>query len=114
MMASLRHAFTAIWDLERPRGYFRGKLRDVALVGLAGAFLIAAFALSVTAQLVAETGTDVAAALGERRRCALHDRRARKRAARRDGRTSWSTASCRPRPCTRARVAERARGSSRL
>jgi membrane protein len=64
MMAALRHAFTAIWDLERPRGYFRGKLRDVALVGLAGAFLIAAFALSVTAQLVAETGTDVAAALG--------------------------------------------------
>ena len=110
MMASLRHAFTAIWDLERPRGYFRGKLRDVALVGLAGAFLIAAFALSVTAQLVAETGTDVAAALGwESGGGALStigELASVLLAV--TGASSWFTASCRPRPCN-SRTCGRAR-----
>lgn len=64
MMASLRRAFGAVWGLERPPPFVRGKLRDVALVAGAGAFLVGAFALSVVAQVVSETGTDVAGALG--------------------------------------------------
>jgi membrane protein len=64
MMASLRRGFGAVWGLERPPPYVRGKLRDVALVAGAGAFLVAAFALSVVAQVISETGTDVAGALG--------------------------------------------------
>ena len=64
MMASLRRAFAAVWGLERPPPFVRGKLRDVALVAGAGAFLVGAFALSVVAQVVSETGTDVAGALG--------------------------------------------------
>jgi membrane protein len=64
MMASLRRAFTAVWDVEQPSPFVRGKLRDVALVGLTGAVLVGAFALSVVTHVVVETGTDVASALG--------------------------------------------------
>jgi membrane protein len=64
MMASLRRAFGAVWGVEQPPPYVRGKLRDVALVAGAGAFLVGAFALSVVAQVVSQTGTDVAGALG--------------------------------------------------
>jgi membrane protein len=63
MMASLRRAFTAVWELERPT-FVRGKLRDVAVVGVTGAVLVGAFAFSVVAHVAVETGTDVAAALG--------------------------------------------------
>jgi membrane protein len=64
MMASLRRAFAVVWGVERPPPFVRGKLLDVALVAGAGALLVAAFALSVVAQVVVETGTDVADALG--------------------------------------------------
>lgn len=63
MMASLRRAFIAIWELERSP-FVRGKLRDVAVVGVTGAVLVGAFALSVVAHVAVEAGTDVAAALG--------------------------------------------------
>src|SRR4029453_4139391 len=57
-------AFGAVWGVERPPPYVRGKLRDVALVAGAGAFLVGAFALSVVAQVVSQTGTDVAGGPG--------------------------------------------------
>jgi membrane protein len=63
MMASIRRAFVIIWATEG-QPYVRAKLRDLALVGCAGALLVVAFGLTVVAQLVVQTGTDVAAALG--------------------------------------------------
>ena len=64
MMASIRIAFRVIWDRERGPTYVRGKLRDLALVGCAGALVVAAFALSVLVRIVVETGTDLADAVG--------------------------------------------------
>jgi membrane protein len=63
MIASLRRAFVIVWGAESPP-FVRAKLRDLALVGCAGALLIVAFGLTIVAQLVVQTGTDVAAALG--------------------------------------------------
>jgi membrane protein len=64
MMASLRIAFRVIWDRERGATYVRSKLRDFALVGLAGALVVTAFALSVIVRIVVETGSDLSDALG--------------------------------------------------
>jgi len=64
MMSSLRRAFGTVWGVERPPPYVRGKLLDVALVAGAGAFLVGAFALSVVAQVISETGTNIAGAVG--------------------------------------------------
>ena len=64
MMTSLRLAFGVVWAAERRATYVRGKARDVLLVAFAGALLVAAFALSVVAQVAVETGTDAADALG--------------------------------------------------
>jgi membrane protein len=64
MMAALRAATRLIWEVEARPPYVRGKLRDVVLVGLAGALVVAAFALSLVAQTAVEAGSDLAAALG--------------------------------------------------
>jgi membrane protein len=64
MMASIRIAFRVIWDRERGPTYVRSKLRDFALVGLAGALVVTAFALSVIVRIVVETGSDLSDAVG--------------------------------------------------
>jgi membrane protein len=64
MMASVRLALAVVWSVERRPRFVRAKLGDVALVACAGALLVGAFGLSVVAHVVAETGTNVAAALG--------------------------------------------------
>lgn len=63
MMASIRVAFRVVWEVPGPR-YVRGKIRDFLLVGLAAALLLVAFGVSLTAQLVAEAGKGVSAAVG--------------------------------------------------
>jgi membrane protein len=64
MMASLRIAFRVIWDRESGPTYVRSKLRDFALVGLAGCLVVVAFALSVIVRIVVQTGSDLSGALG--------------------------------------------------
>jgi membrane protein len=64
MMASIRIAFRVIWDRERGPTYVRSKLRDFALVGFAGALVVAAFACSVLVRIVVETGSDLSDAVG--------------------------------------------------
>ena len=64
MMASIRIAFRVIWDRERGATYVRSKLRDFALVGLAGALVVAAFGLSVIVRIVVETGVSFSDWLG--------------------------------------------------
>ncbi|MGH3136014.1 MAG: YihY/virulence factor BrkB family protein [Gaiellaceae bacterium] len=64
MMASLRIAFRVIWNRESGPTYVRSKLRDFALVGLGGALVVAAFALSVIVRIVVQTGSNLSAALG--------------------------------------------------
>jgi membrane protein len=56
MMASIRIAFRVIWDRERGPTYARSKLRDFALVGLAGVLVVAAFAFSFVVRFIVETG----------------------------------------------------------
>jgi membrane protein len=63
-MASIRIAFRVIWDRESGPTYVRSKLRDFAIVGLAGALVVGAFALSVIVRVVVETGSDLSDALG--------------------------------------------------
>jgi membrane protein len=57
MMASIRIAFRVIWDRERGPTYVRSKLRDFALVGLAGVLVVTAFAFSFVVRFIVETGT---------------------------------------------------------
>lgn len=64
MMASLRIAFRVVWDRDSGPTYVRSKLRDFALVGAAGALIVAAFALSVIVRIVVETGSDLSDAVG--------------------------------------------------
>jgi membrane protein len=64
MMASVRLALAVVWSVERGPRFVRAKLGDVALVAGAGALLVGAFGLSVVAHVVAETGANVATALG--------------------------------------------------
>jgi len=64
MMASIRIAFRVIWDRESGPTYVRSKLRDFAIVGLAGALVVGAFALSLIVRVVVETGSDLSDALG--------------------------------------------------
>ena len=59
MMASIRIAFRVIWDRERGATYVRSKLRDFALVGLAGVLILAAFALSLVVRILVETGVSL-------------------------------------------------------
>jgi membrane protein len=63
-MASIRIAFRVIWDQERDPMYVRGKLRDFALVALAGILVVSAFAISVIVRIVVQTGSDLADAFG--------------------------------------------------
>jgi membrane protein len=63
MMASIRIAFRVVWELPGPT-YVRGKLRDLVLVGLAGALVLIAFGVSLAAQLIAEAGKGLSDALG--------------------------------------------------
>ena len=64
MMASFRIAFRVIWDRDSSPAYVRSKLRDFAIVGLAGALVVCAFGLSVIVRLVVETGSGLSDALG--------------------------------------------------
>jgi membrane protein len=64
MMASLRSAFRAVWGSDADRPYVRGKLLDVALVIGAGVLVVAAFGLSLVVQMVTESSSEVAEALG--------------------------------------------------
>jgi membrane protein len=65
-MASFRIAFRVIWGQDRGPRYVRSKLRDFALVGLAGVLVIGAFGISVIVRVVVQTGSDLADALGWR------------------------------------------------
>ena len=64
MMASFRIAFRVIWGRDSGPAFVRSKLRDFAIVGLAGALVVCAFGLSVIVRLVVETGSDLSDALG--------------------------------------------------
>jgi membrane protein len=64
MMSSIRIAFRVIWDRESGPTYVRSKLRDFALVGGAGALVIAAFGISVIVRIVVQTGSDISDELG--------------------------------------------------
>jgi membrane protein len=63
MMASIRTAFRVIWEVPGPT-YVRGKLRDLLLVTLAGGLILAAFAASLIAQVIAQAGKGLSDALG--------------------------------------------------
>ena len=64
MMASFRIAFRVIWGRDSGPAFVRSKLRDFAIVGLAGALVVCAFGLSVIVRVVVETGSDLSGALG--------------------------------------------------
>jgi membrane protein len=64
MMASVRKAFRIVWDADARPNYVRGKIRDVALVGLAGALIVGAFALTVVAQIAVDAGAHLSDAIG--------------------------------------------------
>jgi membrane protein len=64
MMTTLRTATRVVWGADRGAPYVRGKLRDVLFVGLAGALVVGAFALSFVAQTAVQAGSDLADALG--------------------------------------------------
>jgi membrane protein len=64
MMGSVRKALRIIWGSERRPQYVRAKLRDLALVCVAGVLLIGAFLLSVVVQVVVEAGVDLSSAVG--------------------------------------------------
>jgi membrane protein len=64
MMTTLRTATRIVWDVDRGTPYVRGKLRDVLYVGVAGALVVGAFALSFIAQTAVQAGSDLADALG--------------------------------------------------
>jgi membrane protein len=64
MMASIRIAFRLIWEGDIGPTYVRSKLRDFALVAVAGVLVIGAFALSILVRVVVETGSELSDALG--------------------------------------------------
>ena len=64
MMASVRSAFRAVWGSDADRPYLRGKLLDVVLVLGAGVLVVTAFGLSLVVQVVTESSTEIAEALG--------------------------------------------------
>ena len=64
MMASIRIAFRLIWEGDVGPAYVRSKLRDFALVAVAGVLVIGAFALSILVRVVVETGSQLSDALG--------------------------------------------------
>ena len=64
MMASVRSAFRAVWGSEANRPYLRGKLLDLVLVLGAGVLVVTAFGLSLVVQVVTESSSDIAEALG--------------------------------------------------
>jgi len=64
MMTTLRTATRIVWDVDRGTPYVRGKLRDVVFVGVAGALVVGAFALSFIAQTAVQAGSDIADAIG--------------------------------------------------
>lgn len=64
MMTSLRVAARIVWDVDRGDPYVRGKLRDTLGVGLAGALVVGAFALSFVVQTAMQAGEHVADAVG--------------------------------------------------
>ena len=64
MMASVRSAFQAVWGSEAGRPYLRGKLLDLVLVLGAGVLVVTAFGLSLVVQVVTESSSEIAEALG--------------------------------------------------
>jgi membrane protein len=64
LMASIRTAFRVIWEATSGPTYVRSKLRDFALVGVAGVLVLAAFGLSVVGRIVVESGVSLAGHLG--------------------------------------------------
>ena len=115
-MASIRIAFRVIWDQERGPKYVRSKLRDFALVGLAGVLVIGAFALSVIVRVVVQTGSDLADALGWTGReasCRSSSKSRRPWSSCSPG-CSRSTASCHRCPAASSAVAERTCSGRRL
>lgn len=66
MMSSIRTAFRVIWEAEAGRPYVVRKLLDAVLVVGAGALVLAAFGLSVLAQVAVEAESDLASAIGWR------------------------------------------------
>jgi membrane protein len=64
MMTSLRVAARIVWDVDRGDPYVRGKLRDTLGVGLAGALVVGAFALSFVVQTAVQAGEHVADVVG--------------------------------------------------
>jgi len=64
MMFSVRSAFQAVWSSEAAQPYLRGKLLDFLLVLGAGLLIVTAFGLSVVVQVVTQSSTEIAEALG--------------------------------------------------
>jgi membrane protein len=63
MMASIRTAFRVVWEAEG-LPFARGKLRDLALVGLGAGLIFVAFGASLVTQVVARVGGDVSSTIG--------------------------------------------------
>jgi membrane protein len=64
MMGSVRIAFRAVWATEIDQPFLRSKALDVVLVLGTGLLIVAAFGVSVVAQLVTDTSTRVVDDLG--------------------------------------------------
>jgi membrane protein len=64
MTRSLRVALAVVWEAERRPDFVRGKLRDLAGLGVLAALVLFVFGLSLVTQVALQAGTSVTDALG--------------------------------------------------
>jgi membrane protein len=64
LMAAVRAALNAAWDLETGRSFVHGKLADLLLVAAAGLLVLISLALTVAVRVVSKISTGAADALG--------------------------------------------------
>jgi membrane protein len=64
MTRSLRIALAVVWEAGERLPFVRGKLRDIAALGVLAALLIAVFALSIVTQIAVQAGAGIGDALG--------------------------------------------------
>jgi membrane protein len=64
MTRSLRVALAVVWEAGDRLPFVRGKLRDIAALGVLAALLIAVFALSIVTQIAVQAGAGIGDALG--------------------------------------------------
>ena len=64
VMAAIRSAVNAAWELDGGRPFLRGKLVDLLLVGSAGLLVLLSLGLTVAVRVVSELSRSAASALG--------------------------------------------------